>query len=225
MEEIPQQIEEYFAILNPPPYWRLLANRYPRMVQHLHQQTRIGVEQGHAMINVAMQPTAAHNLVLGGELCLASTPGAEVVVADTPPSGPQSIDEVLTHKFSVDIPQNDLELAVKDIVNDVRDTLSSLPFEFNIKIIGPELKLEGITRNQAVRDFKATDKPLSEILTGMVSKANPDPSVKDPSQPAQKLIWVVAEDPDKAGNRIILITTRKDAEEEKYSLPKPFQPK
>jgi serine/threonine protein kinase len=225
MEKIPQQIEEYFAILNPPPYWRLLANRYPRMVQQLHQQTRIGVEQGHAMINVAMQPTAAHNLVLGGELCLASTPGAEVVVTDTPQNGPQSIDEVLTHKFSVDIPQNDLELAVKDIVNDVRDTLSSLPFEFNIKIIGPELKLEGITRNQAVRDFKATDKPLSEILTGMVSKANPDPSVKDPSQPAQKLVWVIADDPDKAGNRIILITTRKDAEEEKYPLPKPFQPK
>ncbi|HIN95895.1 MAG TPA: hypothetical protein EYN03_09650, partial [Planctomycetes bacterium] len=225
MKEIPEQIEEYFAILNPPPYWRLLAMRYPRMVRHLHQQTRIGVEQGHAMINVAMQPTAAHNLVLGGELCLASTPGAEVVATNTPQNGPQSIDEVLTHKFSVDIPQNDLELAVKDIVNDVRDTLSSLPFEFNIKIIGPELKLEGITRNQAVRDFKATDKPLSEILTGMVSKANPDPSVKDLSEPAQKLIWVVAEDPDKAGNRIILITTRKDAEEEKYSLPKPFQPK
>ena len=225
MEEIPQQIEEYFAILNPPPYWRLLANRYPRMVQQLHQQTRVGVEQGHAMINVAMQPTAAHNLVLGGELCLASTPGAEVAVAGTPPSGPQSIDEVLAHKFSVDIPQNDLELAVKDIVDDVRGTLSSLPFEFNIKIVGPELKLEGITRNQAVRDFKATDKPLSEILTGMVSKANPDPSVKDPSQPAQKLIWVIADNPDKAGNRIILITTRKDAEEEKYSLPKPFQPK
>ena len=59
----------------------------------------------------------------------------------------------------------------------------------------------------------------------MVSKANPDPSVKDPSEPAQKLIWVIADDPDKAGNRIILITTRKDAMEEKYTLPKPFQPK
>lgn len=225
MEEIPDQIEEYFAILNPPPYWRLLANRYPRMVQQLHQQTRVGVEQGHAMINVAMQPAAAHNLVLGGELCLSSTPGAEVAVATPNKGGPQSIEEVLAHKFSVDIPQNDLELAVKDIVDDVRGTLSSLPFEFNIKIIGPELKLEGITRNQAVRDFKVTDKPLSEILTGMVSKANPDPSVKDPSEPAQKLIWVIAEDPDKAGNRIILITTRKDAMEEKYTLPKPFQPK
>jgi len=225
MAEIPDQIEEYFAILNPPPYWRLLANRYPRMIQQLHQQTRVGVEQGHAMINLAMQPAAAHNLVLGGELCLSSTPGAQVAVANPNKGGPQSIEEVLTHKFSVDIPQNDLELAVKDIVDDVRGTLSALPFEFNIKIIGPELKLEGITRNQAVRDFKVTDKPLSEILTGMVSKANPDPSVKDPSEPAQKLIWVIADDPDKAGNRIILITTRKDAMEEKYTLPKPFQPK
>ncbi|MDE0734215.1 MAG: protein kinase [Pirellulaceae bacterium] len=225
LAEIPQQIEEYFAVLNPPPYWRLVANRYPLMIRQLHRQTRIGVEQGHPMINIAMQPEAAHNLLLGGELCLSSTPGAAPVVATTKDTGPKTIDELLQRKFTVDIPQQDLEFAIKDIVDDVRGTFPALPFEFNIKVIGPELKLEGITRNQAVRDFAAKEKPLAEILTGIASKANPDPSVKDPSELAQKLIWVVADDPDKAGNRIILVTTRKDAAEEKYVLPKPFQPK
>ncbi|MEC9004471.1 MAG: hypothetical protein VX644_13930, partial [Planctomycetota bacterium] len=160
-----------------------------------------------------------------GELCLSSTPGAGPVAATPTDTGPKTIDELLQQKFTVDIPQQDLEFAIKDIVDDVRGTFPALPFEFNIKVIGPELKLEGITRNQAVRDFAAKDKPLADILTGIASKANPDPSVKDPSEAAQKLIWVVADDPDKAGNRIILVTTRKDAEEEKYVLPKPFQPK
>ncbi|HIN96151.1 MAG TPA: hypothetical protein EYN03_10955 [Planctomycetes bacterium] len=225
MQEIPDQIEEYFAILNPPPYWRLVANRYPLMVRQLHRQTRIGIDRDHAMINIAMQPEAAHNLLLGGELCLSSTPGAGPVVTAVDDSGPKTIDELLQHKFTVEILQQDLEFAIKDIVSDVRESVSSLPFDFDIKIIGTELKLEGITRNQAVRNFAVKDKPLADILTGVVSKANPDPSVKDPSEPNQKLVWVIAEDPDKAGSRIILITTRKDAEEEKYLLPKPFQPK
>ena len=222
MNEIPEKIEEYFVILNPPPYWRLIANRYPSMIRRLYKQTRIGVDQGHAMVNIAMQPEAAHNLLLGGELCLSSTPGATAVTT-TKKTGPKSIDELLKHKFSVEILQQDLEFAIKDIVTDVRESIPMLPFEFDIKIIGPELKLEGITRNQAVRNFAAKEKSLSEILTGIVSKANPDPSVKDPSEPAQKLIWVVADDPEKAGRQIILITTRKDAEEEKYSVPKLFQ--
>ena len=95
----------------------------------------------------------------------------------------------------------------------------------SIKIIGDDLKLEGITRNQAIRDFTATNKPLSEVLTGLVMKANPDPTVKDPSEENQKLIWVLGPDPAAPENKIILITTRVSAMDpaRKYEIPQPFK--
>jgi hypothetical protein len=114
---------------------------------------------------------------------------------------------------------------MRDIADDVRaNLLKGSTVEFDIKLIGKDMEKDGITRNQSIVDFKQDDKTVAEVLTAMVMKANA-PNQPDPSVPDQKLIWVVAPDPDKPARQIILITTRAAAEREKYKLPAPFQPK
>jgi len=222
MNEIPDQIESYIVDINPSKHWRALAFRFPGMIRFLHAQTRIQVEGLTPVLNIAMPIEAAPNLLIAGELSLASQPGAMTVAGNPPPSTPQTIDELLKAPMSVDIPQQDLNLAIADIVMDVRSSNRGLPFEFDIKIDGNDLMDEGITRNQAIRDFVMENKPLEEILTGIVMKANPVTTVQSPTEKDQKLIWLITDDPLKAGNKIILLTTRKAAESKQYTLPPVF---
>jgi len=223
MREIPPAIETYLANLNPHPYWRIVANRFPQMVGFLHDQTRIGVEGNHAVLNAVLPQNAAHNLVFGSEMVLASAPGAGAVAAPATVSGPQTIEDVLNAKISLNFAQDSLEFSMQNVVNEVTSTYK-LPFEFKIKILGDDLKLDGITRNQQVRDFRQDDKSVAEVLTALVMKANPVTTVKEPHEKDQKLLWVVAPDPEEASNRIVLITTRQVAEQ-KYTLPEVFREK
>ena len=43
-----------------------------------------------------------------------------------------------------------------------------------IEILGSDLQLDGITKNQAIRDLNEQDKPAGEILRDIMFKANPD---------------------------------------------------
>lgn len=228
MAQAPIQIENYMTALNAPPYWKKVANRYPGMIFLLHRNTRAGVEDDVAIINAAAPGALAHNLVFGGELALMSTPGAMVASTNTPAAGstaPKNIDEVLKHKITFEEPGNDMNLVMTALEKEVTTDLPSITFPFAIKIIGKDLELEGITRNQSIRNFKMENTPLAEVLTGLVRKANPVTTVKDPSEVDQKLIWVVGPDPDKPDQQVVLITTRKAAESKKYTLPAPFVPK
>jgi serine/threonine protein kinase len=222
MGELHDKIEAHMVTLNPSPYWRALAFRFPAMVAFLHEQTRIQVEDKTPVLNIALPIQAASNLIVASELSLASEPGAGGGVVNSGPMLPKTIEEVLKYPFSVDIPQQDLNLAIADIANEVRSSLTGLPFKFEINIAGNDLMQDGITRNQAIRDFTMKDKPLAEVLTGIVMKANPDPTVTSPSMPNQKLIWLITTDPNDPANKIILVTTRKAAVTNKYTLPLVF---
>jgi hypothetical protein len=229
LSQLPNRIESYIDSLAPPPYWRRVSRRFPLMIGFLHDQMRLGAEGDQAVVNAVLPTEAAHNLVVASELAMASTPSPGAVAAASPAqqparTGPQTMAEVLDQKLSYSSPQETLEFSVKNIEQAVRDDLPGLPFEFTIRIIGKDLEANGITRNQSIRDFEAKDKPLAEILTGLCMKANPITTVKEPSEEDQKLIWVIAPDPD-TGKEAILITTRDAAKAKSYSLPKPFQPK
>jgi len=181
------------------------------------------VEGQTPVLNIAMPLEAAPNILLASELSLASEPGA-VSVAQNPTNtaAPQTLEDVLKSPMSVDIPQQDLNLAIADIEMDVKNSNRGLPFEFVIRIDGNDLMDEGITRNQAIRDFVMENKPLEEILTGIVMKANPVTTVQSPTEKDQKLVWLITDNPIKAGNKIILLTTRKAAESKQYTLPSVF---
>jgi hypothetical protein len=225
LNQVPSSLEDYFVLLTPPPYWKKLAFRYPAMVRDLHTNLRIGVESEQAVVNSVLPGSAAHNLVLGGELLVATAPGAAVVTTAPEKQPPKTIEEALQLKSTYQFASQSLEFAMRDLAVDVRDQAKGAPFEFDIKIIGADLEKDGITRNQTVRDFDQKDKTIAEILTALVRKANPITTVKDPSELDQKLIWVIGPDPDNAGKTAILITTRAAAEAKKYKLPAPFVPK
>jgi eukaryotic-like serine/threonine-protein kinase len=219
--QVPTGIEDYVVQLSPPPYWKKLAFRFPGMVRALDANLRVGVEEDQAIINCILPPGAAHNLLLGAELAVATAPGPTIAAAE-PPAGPKTIDEVLAVKTTYTFDSQSLEFAMRDLAIDVQDKIKGSPIAFEIRIIGADLEKDGITRNQTIRDFKQEDRPVADILTALVMKANPITTVKDPSETDQKLIWVVGPDPDNPAKQIILITTRAAAATKNYKLPAPF---
>jgi hypothetical protein len=226
-DEIPTRLEDYLITLNPPPYWARIKARMRDMVYELLAQTRSGVDGDQATINAVLPGVAAHNLAFGGEMLLTLAPGGSSVmtssVAAAKPA-PKTIEELLNSPMTLSFGSNDMVIAMQELEGAVGDSYIGLPFPFKVTIMGTHLQLEGITKNQRINDFDMKDAKLSDILTSMVRKANPVTTVKDPSETDQKLIWVVAPDPDNPSNNIVLITTRKSAEG-KYTLPEVFRPK
>jgi serine/threonine protein kinase len=222
LARLPDDIETYIARLNPHPYWRLVAFRYPAMVRYLHRQTRVGVEGESAVINAALPRSAAHNLLFGGEMVLTSTPDESLAASIPAAEGPNTIEKLLNTRISISFDQDSLEFAMQNIENEIESNHKNLPFKFKIKIVGDDLKLDGITRNQQIRDFAQDDESVADVLTAMVMKANPVTTVKSPAEVDQKLLWVVAPDPENPSNRIVLITTRQGATN-KYPLPAVFR--
>ncbi|MCO6458260.1 MAG: hypothetical protein J5I93_23385, partial [Pirellulaceae bacterium] len=227
--QVPDAIERHIVSLNPHPYWRMVAFRYPSMIRFLHRHARIGVEDEQAVVNGVLPGEAAHNLVFGGEMVLSAGPGTPVAVAvagDGPAAKPmpKSVEEVLKLQMDLMFDQTSLEFSMRDLAADVNET-HKLGDTFDIRIIGDDLKLEGITRNQQIRDFAQKGQTVADILTALVRKANPVTTVQDPSEVDQKLIWVVAPDPEKPDRKIVLITTRSAAATKSYTLPEPFRPK
>lgn len=224
LEKIPGSLEDYFVSLSAPPFWKKLAFRYPAMVRELQKQTRIGVENDMAVLNSVLPTVAAHNLILGGELLVSTAPGQAALATSNAPaaSGPKNVTEALQWKTSYSFAQQSLEFAMRDLADDVKSNLKNAPFEFAIKIIGDDLKLDGITRNQSIRDFNQENQTVADILTALVRKANPVTTVKDPSEKDQKLVWLVGPDPDNPSQQIVLVTTRTAAGTKKYTLPPNF---
>ncbi|MEX2174662.1 MAG: hypothetical protein WD872_09895, partial [Pirellulaceae bacterium] len=224
LNQVPGGLEDYFVQLTPPAYWKKLAFRYPGMIRQLRGQMRVGVENDQAVVNTVLPIAAAHNLVLGGELLIATAPGeTAVAVAAAPvPGGPKTLEEALQLKTTYSFDSQSLEFAMRDLAADVQGNLKSSSLEFAIKIIGEDLQADGITRNQTVRDFKQENQTVADILTALVRKANPDPAATAPDHPAQKLLWVIGPDPEDPGKQVILITTRAAATAKKYTLPQHF---
>lgn len=230
LKAMPESIENYLVVVDPPQYWKKVAFRYAAMTRDLHDAMRIGVEGDQAIVNAYLPGPAAHNLVLGGELLVASSPGAAVgpaVVGPAVASGPKTLDDVLKLKTKIVFDANSLEFCMRDLALDVQDVAKGSPFakggpqELDIKIIGGDLEKDGITRNQTVRDFNK-EGSVAEVLTALVQKANPVAG-KPANDPEQKLLWVVGPDPDNPAKQMILITTRAAAATKKYTLPPEFR--
>ena len=225
IDEIPIQVAGYLGSISAPNYWRKLASRFPLMFAEWRQSARVGCERNQVVINGYLPRSAAHNLFLGGELALASTPGVTTSDALTAaPSALKTVQDVLENLYlDLDLLQQSLEFAVRDLSTEINDGQTGPQFEFRIKIAGADLEADGITRNQQIRGFHVQQKSVAETLTALLMKANPT-AVSDPSSPEQKLVWVVnqgATGPDVFQG--VLVTTRRAAEKKGYDLPSPFR--
>ncbi|NLF69706.1 MAG: serine/threonine protein kinase [Candidatus Anammoximicrobium sp.] len=87
LRQMPERVERYVANLNPAPYWRVVALRFPQMVRYLCAQTRVGAEGDLTVVNAALPPAAAHNLIFATEMALTS-PALSAAPVPVPPAGP-----------------------------------------------------------------------------------------------------------------------------------------
>lgn len=223
VRQIRDQLTAQLTGLPASPHWDRVRGQMFGMVGDFWRRLRFGVEQNQVLANGWLPPMAAHNLLAGAELGLYFSSGGKTIVAATPQKVPQSLDELLELPRSLQVTTNpDLNLLLQSIQTEIREQYPSLPFQFEIQLVGNDLVIEGITQNQRPGDFEMKDAKLADILTQIMLRANPDKSASGPADPKCKLVWVVAPD-ETSGMDCIKITTRAAAAEKNWELPAVFQ--
>lgn len=209
-------------------YWNRVRMRYGNMLIDAVRQTRVGVERGHVVLNAWLPSAAVHNIVASSQLVFEMAgigPTAPSVGATAPVTGPRTLTELLAQPRSLSVTTNpDLNLLLQGIVEEVRVDNPTLPFVFEIRLAGPDLLLEGITQNQRPGDFELMQQPLSEILTTIMVRANPDRTNSGPADENCKLVWVIEPRPEaEGGGERIAVTTRQAARQRGLTLPEAFR--
>ena len=219
------QITQFAASSPANSYWNPVRSRYAGMIMDLYRNLRIGVERGNVIANCWLPPMAAHNIVGGTELLLNYANGTNASTPITRPNqGPDSLEQLLEMRRDLNVTTNpDLNILLADLQSEITDDLGEMPFPFEIRLLGNDLLAEGITKNQRPGEFDLKQKTLAEILTEIMTRANPTKDISGPEDPNCKLIWVVGPDPDQPDKNIILITTRAAAADKGYKLPSVFQ--
>lgn len=165
VEQMPDRVESYVASLDVRPYGRLVVNRLPRMVQLMSAYTRAGVDGNDAVLRCYLPAPAAHNLLLATQLALLEQPAAAGSRVPSAPvalanDAPTALEQVISLSFPRDTLEHSMELLSQQI---------GVP----ITILGTDLQLEGITKNQSF-GLNERDKPAKEILSTILKLASPD---------------------------------------------------
>lgn len=218
----PDWADEFIINSVPDASWRLLANRLRPMVNFVAEKVRFGVSEEMAIANAYLPAQAVPQVTLATVLALNTPEGGAVASGGPVSKKPLSIEELLNRKMSVTFEQESLEFAIDNIVTAYERDLPSGSKLPNIRIVGGDLQLMGITQNQQVRNFTQTNIPLRQVLTELLRLANPDKTATGPDDEKQALIWVVTDDAKKPGTKEILVTTRNSAKG-KYELPSEFK--
>ena len=199
---ISESVEEYCNALDPHPYGRKLVMRLPRMLDVVADQLHSGAEGRGAIVNAWLPAHAPHNLALAAELALEQVPraggGTVAAATDGPAAGaaPKGAAEALAKPMSLVFAKDTLEKSIQMIADEIG---------VEMEILGSDLQLEGITKNQSF-GLEERSKPAVEILRTILAKANPD----------GKLVYVIRSGP--AGEKVE-ITTRAAVEKRGDTLP------
>ncbi len=195
-------VEEYCNALDPHPYGRKLVMRLPRMLGILAANVRVAAEGKGVVVNCHLPEHAGHNLALAAELALEQSPlQAAVAGAPGPAAGaPQSVGERLKKKISLVFIRDTLEKSIQMISDEI-----GVPIE----ILGKDLELEGITKNQSF-GLSEQDQTADAILRTILARSNID----------GKLVYVIR---NRDGMESIEITTRAAAAKRGDTLPAGFE--
>lgn len=191
-------VEEYCSRLELHPYGRKLVMRLPAMIRIVADSTRVGVEGKAVVVNCYLPRHAGHNLALAAEIALQQSPGAAAAVAAVATAGATAA-AALSKKMTLTFAKDTLEKSIQMVSDE-----TGVPME----IIGPDLQLEGITKNQSF-GLEERDKTADEILRVILMKANPD----------GKLVYVIRQ---QDGGERIDITTKAAAAKRGDKLPPAF---
>jgi serine/threonine protein kinase len=186
-----------------PGYGGLLIGRLPGMLRVVAAELRWGIEDGLAVLNVHLPLEAAHNLALASELALAQEPGGLQVAATTAPvepAAPVTIEDKLAQRVSLVFAKDTLEKSIEMLSSE-----SGIPME----ILGGDLQLEGITKNQSF-GLDQKDQSVDAILRVILERANPD----------GKLVYVLRGEGDETS---LAITTRAAVAKRGDTLPAGFE--
>ena len=196
----PAATKAYCAARDLHPYGRSLVMELPTMVRTLAANVRAGAENKVAVVNAYLPRHAGHNIALAAELALAQAAAAEPVSLDPAAVAPRDAVAALGRRMTLTFAKDTLEKSIQMIAEEI-----GVPIE----IVGPDLQLEGITKNQSFA-LDERDKPAGEILRVILAKANPD----------GKLVYVVRK---RGGVESIEITTRAAAAKRGDVLPGRYQ--
>jgi hypothetical protein len=207
MKGMADGVEDYISRIGLHPHGGKVLIRLDDMARFVEKHLRIGAEDEQVVINCYLPAVAAHNLVLGAELAISQPAGsppeppptsASTDAAATTTANQVSVAEKLGGKMSLSFERETLERAIQ-----LLSAEAGVPME----IVGGDLQVEGITKNQSFR-LQENDKPAAEILRKIMLLANPD----------GKLVYVVKPRPA-GGEEAVFITTRAAAQKRGDRLP------
>jgi serine/threonine protein kinase len=207
------------------PSWGKLSVRYPQMLRELIRQLRVNVEDGQAIGNFYLPKVAAPNLIVASWLAAHSDAGKSLVAAkdNTPADQPTlTPEQFLDRPIKLSFDQESLEISLQSIAEATADGLPANQPKLAMELDYTSMEKDGITQNQQIRQFMHNGKPLREVLTDLVKRANPTPGIQDTTSAELKFIWILVDAADKPGGKKILLTTRAYVNEKKLPLSKEF---
>lgn len=176
-------------------YGRALLGRLPLMVDSWQRQTRVSVVGRHVLARSYLPAVAAHNLAWSAQLMALGPQDAAApptaAAATSPDRREKTIAVRLLETTSLSFPRSTLEGAIETLGGQLG---------VRMEIVGRDLQLEGITKNQSF-GLDARDLPAGEILLQILRQASPD----------GKLVYVIGTTDD--GARAVFITTRAAAQQ------------
>ena len=205
-------------------YWENVRQRIPPMTALLSRELRWDVEFKNVIANTWLPPDAVQNLVAASELTLAfANSVAPAEIADAKQT-PKTIEELLASKRSLNTANPpDLNILLTELAGDVNDDFPGMPFQFKITLRGNDLQKEGITQNQRPGPLAFDDMALEDILTKIMTSANPDKDITGPADPNCKLVWIIVSD-EETKTKSLAVTTRAAAASRGDALPAAFTP-
>ena len=107
-----------------------------------------------------------------------------------------TLEEKLASITSLVLPKETLEQSLRLLAEDIG---------VDIEILGQDLQLAGITKNQSL-GIDLRDQPAKKILLEILLRANPDRTATGPADPRQMLVYIIKLSEE--GSRRIFVTTR-----------------
>ncbi len=205
VKALPDAVKDFILSFNSSPYSRKILYEYPAMLQAAVDQMHVGTADGHAVLQFYLPDIAAPNLAFGSYLTLLERPGGgavgPVAVAQPAANEPKTAAEILAQKkITLSFARDTLEKTMEYIAEEI-----GVP----IQIIGADLQLEGITKNQSF-GLDEQNKPAGEILRNVMKLANPD----------GKLIYIIKKEGE---GEVIFVTTRAAAARRGDAIPPELQ--